>query len=219
MEVSTYPALIKDLGIISTNTNKKRLRYGLYKCSCGNEFKAISSRVKNMHTKSCGCYTIMRTKEVNTTHGVNTHPLYNIWHNIIKRTTNIKAKQYKDYGGRGISICERWLKVENFIEDMYPTFEEGLTIDRINNDGNYEPSNCRWTTRSVQSRNTQIIRANNTSGYRGVCFNKSAKKWQAQIVICRKLKYLGLFLNASEAAKAYDSYVIENGLEHTINGG
>jgi len=136
----------------------------------------------------------------------------------MQRTTNQKNKVFASYGGRGIIVCERWLSIDNFIEDMYPTFKEGLSIDRIDNNGNYEPSNCRWATKSTQVQNTRIIMSTNKSGYRGVSRHKRDKKWLARIGINGKQKHLGRFNTAIEAAKAYDSYVIDNGLEHTING-
>lgn len=80
------------------------------------------------------------------------HPLYTRWAGMIHRCNNVKNKRY---GGRGISVCERWLIFENFIEDMMPTFKSKLSLDRIDNNGNYEKSNCRWTNREIQNMNTQ----------------------------------------------------------------
>jgi len=213
------PLLIEDLGILLISKRSlRKTRYGIYKCSCGNEFKAITTHIKNGHTQSCGCYQKRRASESHIKHGLSTHRLYHVWKSIIFRTTNINDPQFLNYGGRGIKVCERWNKLENFIEDMYSSYKEGLKIDRIDNDGNYEPLNCRWTTQTVQSRNTQVLQKNNTSGYRGSTFCKKDKKWRSQITINYSNIFLGNFDTALEAAKAYDTYVIENNLEHTING-
>lgn len=100
---------------------------------------------------------------------------------------------------------------------MYPTYKEGLSIDRINPYGNYEKDNCRWSNSTVQSRNTRILRADNTSGYRGVSWHKKLNKWYSYINIKGKKKHLGMFENKEDAAKAYDTYVVANNLEHTKN--
>jgi hypothetical protein len=80
-------------------------------------------------------------------------PLYNIWCGILSRCNNPNDKNYKHYGGRGIKVCERWQIYENFEEDMLPTYEKELQIDRINNDGDYEPNNCHWVTSKENNRN------------------------------------------------------------------
>ena len=89
----------------------------------------------------------------NTTHGMHDSPGYCNWKAMVDRCTNPDAKHFLDYGGRGITVCERWLKVENFLTDMLPKPSNAHSLDRINNDGNYEPSNCRWATRKEQQRN------------------------------------------------------------------
>ena len=206
--------LIKDLGIIFPTKNSKfKCRYGLYMCYCGKEFISRFSRVKNGHTKSCGCYQ----KQIVTTHGLAKHRLYSVWNDIKTRCINANSKSYKDYGGRGIKVCDRWHDVRNFIEDMYPTFKEGLMLDRINNNGNYEPSNCRWTTMTVQGRNTRILYAHNTSGYRGVGFKTGTSRYFARIKVNGKNIHIGYGSSALECAKLYDQYVINNNLEHTRN--
>lgn len=151
------------------------------------------------------------------THGLRNHKLYKTWQSMLARCNNKNNRQYKDYGGRGITVCNEWLDINNFINDMFPSFIEGLTLDRENHLGNYEKSNCRWTTYTVQNRNTRVLQTNNNSGYRGVTYYKQSKKWVAQIRVNYKKIYLGIFDTAIEAGLKYDNFVIENKLEHTKN--
>lgn len=211
--------LLQDLGMVyATDKSKAKRRYGIYKCGyCGTEFKASTANVKIGYTKSCGCYQKIMASKAKTTHGLSRNKIYSNWKEMKRRVFDKKSTSFNEYGGRGITMCDRWLNIENFIEDMYPTFADGLTIDRINPNGNYEPSNCRWATKETQSRNTRLIYSTNTSGFRGVSFDKSRRKFIAQIGIGAKNKHLGAFDTGLEAAKAYDKYVIENNLEHTIN--
>ena len=157
--------------------------------------------------------------ELNKTHGLGYPRLYSTWTNMKDRVLNPKHKQCSDYGGRGITICEEW---KNDPTDFYNWaisngYEEnkGLSIDRIDNDGNYCPENCRWTTRTIQSRNKRIQK-NNTSGYKGVSFIKDKNKYRVQIMINKKQIHLGYFKTAVEGAIAYNNYIIENNLEGFI---
>jgi len=217
----TTPILIEDLGYLyPTETSKQKKRYAVYQCQCGAEFRAETANVKNGATKSCGCYNRQVIIERSTTHGLTKHPLYSFWRGMITRTTNKKERSFKNYGARGIFVCDEWRNSPQAFFDW--AYENGytpdLSIDRIDNDSGYSPENCRWTTRTVQTRNTRKIRVNNTSGYRGVSFSKDRKKWEAGIRINNKQKHLGRFESAIEAAAAYDIYIIENNLEHTKNG-
>lgn len=86
-------------------------------------------------------------------HGLRQTSFYSVWRNIKRRCLKIKDKQYKDYGGRGIKICDKWLDFRSFQNDMFPTYRKGLQINRINNNGNYEPSNCKWVTQKENCNN------------------------------------------------------------------
>ena len=121
-------------------------------CDCNNLRIVIGSRLTSGRVKSCGCLQKDRTKEMNVTHGKYHSRIYSIWRNMFSRCTNSNHDSYPDYGGRGIQVCERWRKFENFFADMGDV-PEGLTIDRIEVDGNYEPGNCRWATWSEQNLN------------------------------------------------------------------
>ena len=211
------PELLKDLGMkFPTENSKKKYRYGLYKCSfCNNEFEARTGHIKRGAQKSCGC--LKRGNSNSIKHGLRNHRMYSTWNGMMARCYNINTNNYINYGGRGIIVCERWHNIENFIEDMYPSFIEGLTLDRVNVDGNYEPENCRWIDRGTQAQNTRKIKSTNTSGYRGVSWHKGVGKWRVQIFINYKSKHLGHFTNPAEGARAYDQYIIDNNLEHTKN--
>ena len=202
--------LLKDLGMkYPKETSKEKKRYGLYKCHCGKEFETIISDVKSGKASSCGC--------LKNTHNLSNHRLYQTWSDMMQRCNNPKRKDYKNYGGRGISVCDRWLDIENFINDMYPSYQEGLSIDRNDNDKGYSKDNCRWATRDIQSRNTRVLRSRNKSGYRGVHWYKVSKKWISQIRVDSKKIYIGSFDTAIDGAVAYDKYIIDNNLEHTLN--
>lgn len=207
------PVLIEDLGMqYATKKSKYKVRFGAYKCLCGEMFNAVIQDVKRNKIKSCGCLITSKT----ITHKCSRHILYNVYMNMMKRVYDINNKDYSTYGKFGIKVCDRWLDVRSFIEDMYPTYQEGLTLDRINSYGDYEPSNCRWTTSLIQGRNKKIIQKNNTSGYRGV--SKHTNKWSACICVNYKTIYLGIYDTPKKAAIVYDKYIIENNLEHTTNG-
>lgn len=218
--IPIMPVLVEDLGMqYATELSTKKRRYGVYKCSCGKEFKAVTPNIKNGHTNSCGCFKKQQIINSHIIHGMRKHPIYNTWSHILSRCTNTNNSRFKDYGGRGITVCDRWrYSFENFRDDMFPTWEEGLTIDRINNDGNYEPSNCRWVNSTIQNRNQRIIMVTNTTGYRGVSIVSKNNKFMSGIRVSGKSIYLGYFNTALEAAKVYDKYVLDNNLEHTING-
>jgi hypothetical protein len=116
------------------------------------------SQLRNGHTRSCGCLGHEWTKsgKANLKHGQAKKgmisPEHKIWQGIIKRCTNPNNHKWHRYGGRGIIVCNRWKIFENFLADMGER-PKGLSIDRINNDGNYEPGNCRWATAKIQANN------------------------------------------------------------------
>ena len=130
---------------------KKGLIVYKCQCDCGAYTNVTSHDLKNGHTKSCGCLV----RDTITKHGKCNTRLYNIYQNMLNRCYNKNAPRYDDCGGRGIKVCDEWLNDFQVFYDwsMNNGYQENLTIDRINNDGNYEPNNCRWLTLYEQSQN------------------------------------------------------------------
>ncbi len=125
-------------------------------CDCGTNKSVRASHVQGGLTKSCGCYMRQMTKEKNTTHGQCRTKEYDAWCGMKRRCYKEIDKNYKNYGGRGITVCERWRhSFEAFLEDMGPRPAKH-SIERVDVNGNYEPSNCRWATHKEQMHNTRL---------------------------------------------------------------
>lgn len=126
-------------------------------CECGNATLVLGVQLCSGRTASCGCLHRDRMREINTTHGMAGTPEYQAWWNMLARCTNPEHDWYSDYGGRGIQVCERWRdSFENFYADMGPRPSPDHSLDRENNDGNYEPGNVRWATKPQQNRNLRV---------------------------------------------------------------
>ncbi len=183
--------LIKDLGMIA-NKSGNRYRYGLYKCgNCGEPFKTTVQNAKKNKSGHCkGCMLIER----NLKHGLSKEPFYEVWNNMMGRCYRPSNPQFKDWGGRGISVCAEWHDPKCFKDWFAANYIDGLQIDRRENDGNYEPDNCRFVTRSVNTEN-QRVQSTKTGKYKYVNWSSQAQKWKVNY----KGEYMGLFEDEEEA--------------------
>lgn len=134
--------------------------YSLYKCFCGVEFECIDYLVRKEMTRSCGCLK----RHAAYTHRMNKSKPHRTWGNMKQRCYNPKNHRYKNYGAKGVTVCDRWLNsFENFYKDMGDPPSDNHSIDRINPFGNYEPNNCKWSTPLEQARNKRNSLRNKTS--------------------------------------------------------
>lgn len=169
------------------------ISYWKCQCECGNISRVKTGDLKNGNTKSCGCTT------KNTKHNLSKTSEYVAWTDMKGRCNNSNYKNYKDYGGRGIKVHERWLNsFENFIEDMGNKPSKNYSLDREDNDGDYTPDNCRWVTireQNLNKRNTLLFEYNNVAkplskwceelnlNYREIKRRIKTKKWDINMVL------------------------------------
>jgi hypothetical protein len=184
-----------------------------FKCGmCGDFFITEIQAIKLGSTKSCGCERIRKVREACCTHKCTGHPLFNVWRNIKERCYNDKHKAYKNYGGRGIKMYEGWLNDPRpFIEYVENLgWEKGLEVDRIDNDGNYEPDNLRVVTHYSNNQNTRLINKRNTLGFRGIGYRGECWKnpYKTSIMMNRIYYHLNSYPTPQQAAQAYDVAVI-----------
>lgn len=187
----------------------KRSSYWNCRCDCGNEKIIKGSKIINEEIKSCGCLLYTH----NLSHGHSKRNFknkstktYSVWLSMRGRCFNESLSEYKYYGGRGIKVCKRWEKFENFLEDMGER-PEGLSIDRIDNNLGYSKENCRWANSKTQSRNRRG-KENSASKVKGVV--PFGNKWRARITLNKKLTCLGIFATKKEAAVAYNKSAKKN---------
>lgn len=160
-------------------------------CECGNEALVSTGRLRSGHTKSCGCKKVDGPHPSQRTHGHSlvdgkATPEYSAWSSMKRRCVNPKASNYRDYGGRGITVCPRWLdSFENFLTDMGQKPSRGHSLDRYpDNDGNYEPGNCRWADGVQQSNNKRSNHLVTIDG-ETLTVTEAARRKRANIALVR----------------------------------
>ena len=171
--------------------NKYSRAVWLCQCDCGKSHIVEGSHLLNGTIKSCGCYNIDRTKETHTKHGLSKSKIYSVLHTMINRCYNSNDTNYPNYGGRGITVCDEWLDKANGFMNFYNWamqngYDENAprgqcTIGRIDVNGNYEPSNCRWVDMKVQANNT---RTNRYMTFNGI--TRTLKEWSDYLNISYK---------------------------------
>lgn len=160
-------------------SNKKKNAKWLCKCDCGNYTTVVGNKLRSGHTQSCGCLVRETSSVTHKIHGMKDNPLYTIWKGMRQRCTNSNNPAYPNYGGRGIRVSEEWSQFEDFAKWAENNgYQRGLDIDRINNDGNYSPDNCRWATREMNNSNK---RSNVLVTYDGR--TQTAKQWADELGI------------------------------------
>lgn len=205
--------IIKDIGFREGGgKNHQKRMYCLAKCDCGNTYEAMRSNVVSGKSSGCGCKI--------RKHGESYTKLYKKWIRMKERGNPLtnNSHYFNSYSEKGICVCDEWLSDFVCFKNWATQngYKPDLQIDRINNDGNYEPDNCRWVTNGKNIENTRLIWSSNTTGYRGVKHNKRVNKYEANIK-SGVSHYLGLFKTPEAAAMAYNSWVIINGTNHPLN--
>lgn len=153
-------------------------------CDCGNVVDVDGANIRYGRTKSCGCLLVeKRSAGNNMRHGRSNTTLHNIWSGMRQRCENPNSDVFHNYGGRGIKVCERWHVFENFVSDMGER-PPGMSIDRIDNDGDYCPENCRWASSVVQVRNRRITLAYEHNGV-----TLTIKEWGEKIGVPYKVMH------------------------------
>ena len=187
----------------ATDKSKARRHYWNCICDCGNIKTIRSDALISGKTLSCGCLQKEKVKALSFKHGKSKTRVYKIWEGVIARVNNSSNARYHRYGGRGITVCEEWLQFENFYKDMGEPPTNKHEIDRIDNDGNYEPSNCRWVL-PIQNTYNKGARTTSTSQYKGVHYDKNRNKWVARVHKDNKKVFFKRFETEIEAAQAYN---------------
>lgn len=207
------------LTIIKEVSSKNKKRRFIVECDCGVKKEVSLFNLLNGSTKSCGCKKAKK-------HNLSNTKLFRLWVDMRQRCYNKNNANYKNYGKKGIIVCDEWKNdfmpfytwayKNGYKEELLPNGFNKLTIDRIDPNGNYEPSNCRWVDMKVQATNKGIL-STNTSGYVGVSWIKSLNKWGCVISINNKSFRIGSYKTQKEAVEARNDFIEKHNLPHKKN--
>lgn len=174
------------LVVLGYSHTDKKTAYWTCKCDCGKTATVRGKALKDNNTKSCGC--LKNEGPIHFKHGHSGTPTYDSWYAMIRRCTNPNDQAHPYYGGRGITVCDKWLTIDGFIEDMGER-PYGKTLDRIDNNGNYELENCRWATKKEQGNNR---RSNKLITYSGITLTLS--QWAERVGISSQALHSRMFV-------------------------
>lgn len=202
--------------------SKSKKRRFLVRCDCGKEKIVALANLLNHSTKSCGC---VKSK----THGKSRTQIYKTWQTMIYRCAETKkCGAWEKYGKRGIRVCEEWQGIEGFLafykwsiehgykEERLPSGKNKYTIDRIDGTKGYSPDNCRWVDYETQNCNLAML-GTNKSGYCGVSWDKTNKKWLCNISVKNHTKRIGIYDTQKEAVEARNKFIDEHKLSNRKN--
>ena len=197
------------LTVVSRAEDVKNTHYWLCECQCGNEKTIRGSNLKSGLSTSCGCFAKEAVSKVRTTHGLSTSKISAVWYAMVHRCTNPKNKSYIDYGNRGIDMCSEWANsMETFMEWAKNSgYKEKLTIERIDNNGGYNPGNCTWATRQEQAVNKRVYK-NSSSGYVGITLVKKTGKWSSVLKHEGKLVASDRFVKLKDAVAHRNEWIL-----------
>lgn len=200
-----------------SHVDKNGKRKFKVKCPyCNEKFITLGTTIVNGRTKSCGCLKRKLASERFKKHGYSGTHLHNVWKGIKSRCRDKSYHAYDRYGGRNIKVCDEWDKdFMKFYNDMAPSYFEGAELDRINNNDDYKPSNCRWVTHKENSNNRAKYK--NNSGYTGVHFGKKNQTYQVNLSHNRKIIYIGSYKTLEEAVNARKQFIIDFNKKHNTN--
>ena len=173
-------------------TIKGKYTYWVCKCECGNVKSIYQGSLRNGKTTSCGCYGKEQRLKAQTKHGLSGTRIKRIYYNMLSRCYNPNTPKFKNHGGRGIKVCDEWLGENGFINfvdwAMSNGYNEELTLDRIDNDGNYSPDNCRWADEETQHKNRRITLYIEYNGEK-----KTVQEWSKELGVPENTIYTRYF--------------------------